>query len=1420
MKSFLVWLLSFTLLTSGMIFPNNSYAEGDETVVDESVFDIPTEEGDRAVEEMMAVVIPLCKDEKGHWKDEVIKLPLNDEDFNCSSLRKMEFDMLVEQDNPESEKRALLCATRDLDVQGRLEFARTLESLDALQLPLEEHFNCPGKKESMSDCVKDITCNAINMVLDQATLGVASWIAEKLTEQRGICPTTTQSNCFDELVYGVVKNIVSNIEGLLSLGKMALDGIVSGAKKGYNAVKNWIWGVEEPTRNQHHVLQEESDKGIIEWVEDAAKKVKETVMGFFSAMGTMIDEGIKDNFGCAERTESRYAAIYGGTPRCKEPVVSWGCATCSQRMNMSCGIVGYVGGEIVTAYLTGGALSMIKAGAKAGAASKLAQGIAKTKSFQTLAKGMSYAAKPVGATGKALVGVLRFSAKSAVSIMKFGRKWALKIGGRFLPISNASKVKILRMMVKGKNLAKKPFSAYMNAMERAFAAGYNGADGVRYLLRARKLASTGSSTRAGAELLDYATDSVKYNQLKGKLTQSNDEFNKLLLEYNKTIKSIKDLGPDEAARIAREQIKRLNQIKAEQKLLIADLGTEKKKIEAAVVAATNNVTDSGNVTLTANRVTNVDGPVVNGSGNTVRRTTQTTDGVAPRLVDNVPLGAGNLTDDAARTFKAGDHVDLYYKSGNNTKSAIIVGETDKQLIVRYAGEGPDVTHRINKVYLDMKKTFRYNNTGLVADDVIIPYKPTTDAISSANRQGALGDVVRLKYNNSANGMDGFITGRIAKETDDTIWIVNASNPEPGRRIRKVNLELTRTRNFFDTRHLNVTRNLQPEDAIAFTVNGKPISGEVVRLNQKSIRVKDKLGNIKTYELRKIDLGSISSSAIDTATGARIGATTATSLDVLDDVGQAATLTPALKAKYSALNEHIKPLVGKAQEVVLDIKGKAQQLGKILDQGTDYVVLRTAAGDKVIKYADILKLTVPARLILALDGEKPVLTNLAPTVKEDRTDVPLPPSTSGPVYDLTVTHSKDGDSLKCVAVVTKDSAVIDPALEANKETLKWSGNDRCLNKLECDGKISEGFNNIDVVLEIPGDTPKTITKKCSDQVSTPPVGDGKVYKLNLEEPKFDGTTLSCKVAPTVDGEAISFENQEVYKVTWSDATCSGLSCEGTPSSGFKDVKINLLVNGESKDEVVCNPPAAPSEEKWTIAVKSSATSNGVLFCQFVTKKGAAELSLPDPDKMKVEFSKPEKCKPEELSCTSALTELGDDKKFTATLKIEGEDDVSVDCKDESSPSSDDDGPDFEIDAKYTYDKENKKHKCKVELSVDNVELSASNISEKGYKLVWSNDSCSQDKFSCSLDRKDDEKDFNSIEIKVYSKDDSEESKVLAETTCENQDSEDIYRTDDPEEDNNRPRNGGPWHNYEDGVPIIPPQPTMLPPPMTYFHANFN
>ena len=45
-------------------------------------------------------------------------------------------------------------------------------------------------------------------------------------------------------------------------------------------------------------------------------------------------------------------------------------------------------------------------------------------------------------------------------------------------------------------------------------------------------------------------------------------------------------------------------------------------------------------------------------------------------------------------------------------------------------------------------------------------------------------------------------------------------------------------------------------------------------------------------------------------------------------------------------------------------------------------------------------------------------------------------------------------------------------------------------------------------------------------------------------------------------------------------------------------------------------------------------------------------------------------------------------------------------------------------------------------------------------------------------------------------------------------------EEEDEDTTAPRNFGQFHNYGPGTPLIPPQPTMLPPPMTYFHANFN
>jgi len=1430
MKSLMIWLLSLSLLTSGMILPTQvAYAEPE---VDEStIFEIPPAEGDRAVEEMMAVVIPLCKDDRGNWKDEVIKLPLNDEDFNCSSLRKMEFDMLLEQGNPQSEKRAFQCATQDLDAQGKLEFARTLQDMEALQLPLEEHFQCPGKDQDMTDCLKDLTCNAINMVLDQATFGVASWIAEQLSEQKGICPTTTQTNCFNELLYGVVKNVVTNIEGLLALGEMAIDGV----KKGYNAVKNWIMGVEEPSREQHHALQEETDKGILEWISDAGKKVKEMIGGFFSAMGTMIDRGIKDNFGCNEWSESRYSPVYGGQPRCLDPVISWPCATCSQKLNMSCGIVGFVGGEIVTAYLTGGAVGLIKAGVKAGAASKVATTIAKTKSFQYLSKGAKLAAKPLVATGKGMMGVLRLSAKSAVSVVKFGRKWALKIGGRFLPVSNATKIKILRMMVKGKNLAKKPFSAYMRVLERSFAAGYHGADGVTYLLQARKLAAGTSPTRAGAELLDFATDSAKYNTMKTQLAKSHDEYTKLLREYNRTLENISDLGPSQAAKISRDQIQRLNKIKADQKLLIKQLKAEKKTIQAAVVAA-NNTTDAGQVTLTSNRAAqNTGAPLVRQNTNTTVRSgnTPVRQGVSPTLADNVPIASTNLADDIASKYRVGDQIDLAYKSGNK-KTVIFVRETDKQMIVRFKGDPADKIRRINKVDLNLDGIVRYDRAALVADDVDILVRPTT----LAGNQGAVDDLVRLKYNKSSNGYDGFITGRIAKETDDTIWIVNASHPKPGTPIRKVNLDLTKTRNYFDTRHLNSTRNLQAADDIAFTEKGEKISGEIVRMNQKSITLKDKLGNIKRYDLKKIDLGSFSSKVIDPATGARIRvSTTSTGTVIADDIGRTTTpLTAAQKTKYEAISAQIKPYVGKAQDVILDVADKGRQVGKIMDRGSDFVVLRTSAGDAMIKYKDVLKVTIPGRMLLALDGERPVYTDLSSGPRVDQDGVVIPGPSDG--YGLIVrgTLGDDKDTVTCVATVTKAGQEIDPDAEKNEESLKWIGHDRCLDKVECAGKMSESFNNIDVVLEIP-DKPESEWKKAKCAVTPPspdtdgdgvtdpddivdvpdPIPGNDTYTVVMEKVKED-PILKCSVVVKKGNDVVSMSNLEGKKLVWSNDNdkCSDnvTTCEGDMNLGFNNVTATLQIDGMDPGtypSATCSD--SPTVDTWELNNTKSDADESKLVCQFELKKNGLGATLEDG--MTLTFNS-DKCNEGTLLCSADNTEVGDDG-FVATLKKGEEILKTSSCSKTVAPPPD---ISWSLDVEHKYESDDKEHVCTAEVQMDDEEMSASSLSEKGYTLIWTDKSDCKGKFKCKVKKPEgDDKAFESLDLKLVKSDDAEE-KAIMEATCTNEEGEDIYANDEEDENQNGPGMRGPFHNYGPGTPIVPPQPTMLPPPMTYFHANFN
>ena len=257
------------------------------------------------------------------------------------------------------------------------------------------------------------------------------------------CPSTTKSNCFDELIYGVFKNIATNIDAILSLPGLIWGGIKS------------LFKSEGPSRDQLHQIEHSEDKKVSGMVADKAQAVIDSVSGFFNAMGTMIDESIKDNFGCEEWSSSRVTLGFGEEPKCLKPVVSWKCATCSQALNMSCGILGFAGGEIVTAYLTGGALSMVKTMGTAAKATKVGQAVGAvaskakaTKMYNALATGAKYGSKPLVYTGKKAIGVIKFSGKAATGIVKVGRKWMIKVGKVLMPVSKATKLKILKGFLK------------------------------------------------------------------------------------------------------------------------------------------------------------------------------------------------------------------------------------------------------------------------------------------------------------------------------------------------------------------------------------------------------------------------------------------------------------------------------------------------------------------------------------------------------------------------------------------------------------------------------------------------------------------------------------------------------------------------------------------------------------------------------------------------------------------------------------------------------------------------------------------------------------------------------------------------------------------------------------------------------------
>lgn len=244
---------------------------------------------------------------------------------------------------------------------------------EAVRRILEGHPACSEQQriEISNQCVRDVACNVARSGIAIAGLtGPLHILSLKLDEKTKaklflnsscLASKKIQSNCLTEFAHGVLKDLFSNIHGLVvELPKMAWSGAKWLNKKreeaqawaGKKIVRgwNWMWNIEDKTSEKLIATSSQDDQSIALWLQDKLEFAQNLSVALMNA----IWDGAKSTFGCG---------LWEGVPyysKCLQPMETWECSNCSQRMQSICGIVGYLGGEIVTGYFTGGGAAVGK----------------------------------------------------------------------------------------------------------------------------------------------------------------------------------------------------------------------------------------------------------------------------------------------------------------------------------------------------------------------------------------------------------------------------------------------------------------------------------------------------------------------------------------------------------------------------------------------------------------------------------------------------------------------------------------------------------------------------------------------------------------------------------------------------------------------------------------------------------------------------------------------------------------------------------------------------------------------------------------------------------------------------------------------------------------------------------------------------
>lgn len=838
--------------------------------------DIPETEEELASDyslQMVAEQVEMCKEKNGGWKKGTVQLPKEPEPFDCSQLALLEYEILKQQagDDLKGESAALMCATRGWHIEDKMDFAKQLENMGKLKHGLDEHFSCPSKNESNLECVKNMGCNVLRSGMAVATVGVSK-VMEVFGVPLPFCKQqATKTDCLTEVIWGVWKDLVSNVEGIWDIAKMGWSAVKGIASKAWGWVSSWFGSsspAEDATSIKQAFLENQPESFFSKFLKNPLGAFTDMVSKFMSSMGSFVGDAIQDNFGCAEWEDNRLTSPIH--PKCAKPVVSFKCASCEQKLNMACGVAGFLGGEVLLSFLTGG---VVNGAAKLGKTAKGAAIANKLKvggQFATRWKGVDIAMKGFGV-----------SKRAALGLMTRGGNIAVKVGGKLYKMAPRSSELMLKVLRGGKaalSAAAYPVKKYADLMEEAFVFGASGMsrEAVAQLRVARLASRSQEGIRAAktagmseaavskfddvakaAEDLKKAREQLLAAARNGKANEASkatlqaakkgiDDATERMIAARKALaQQVKVDDIAKGQQIARAREAEAKAREAEKQRLIAeqkakDLEIANQKIKAAEAQKTADAAEA-------------------------QRKLKLAEDQARKQRDLAQ--AQKKADEAAEASRkanevaAAERAQLEATRAEQSRKRLLASQKSDVPEVK-APKGDDVVDGVSLTKVDdaadISLTTKVDDatSGTLTATSKPVAKPAAKPVVKPSevipeKLGAKGDQIEVVVKGSSEPLKG----KIIDSGPNGITIKQADGVEVS--IPARNIDGAKTKNLFETSNIPGLNIAKPGDNVVLTTaKGEKLTGQLERVNDKSIRLITGDGTSINVRTRDLDLDSV------------------------------------------------------------------------------------------------------------------------------------------------------------------------------------------------------------------------------------------------------------------------------------------------------------------------------------------------------------------------------------------------------------------------------------------------------------------------------------------------------------------------------------------------------------------------------------